>query len=220
MRVSGVDPSLTSTGLAVVTATGDHGGNTTVFVPGTVRLTTGVIKSDVKPAPDQHPAVYETNRVADIVEQVCKSVWGSELVLVESPAYASKMGKAAERAHLYFALLAAFTVRRIHFDTRTPAQLKKQVTGNGRADKHAVLDAVRAAWGECGWVGRGWVDGPAAGRFDRADAGALAWMAAVHCGYRIPANSNQVIPASTESGKPTVTFQPESTRVEQRRRAA
>lgn len=214
-RVSGVDPSLTSTGLAVVTATDDHGGNTTVFVPGTVRLTTGVVKSDVVRAANDHPAVYETNRVADIVEQVCRSVYGSELVLVESPALGSRTGKPAERAHLYFALLAAFTVRRIVFDTRTPAQLKKQITGNGRADKQQVLDAVRAAWGE-----HGWVDGPAAGRFDRADAGALAWMAAVHCGYRIPADSDKQVSASTESTKPTVTFAPESTRVEQRRRAA
>lgn len=214
-RVSGVDPSLQSTGVAVVTATGDHGGNTTIHVPGTVRLTTGVIKSDVKQLPDQHPAVYETKRVADIVEQVCKSVFGSELVLVESPAYASKMGKAAERAHLYFSLCAAFTVRRIPFDTRTPAQLKKQVTGNGRADKHAVLDAVRSAWGESGWT-----EGAAAGRFDRADAAALAWMAAVHCGYRIPANSSQAVSASTKSRIPGVTVSPESTQLEQRRRAA
>ena len=214
-RVSGVDPSLQSTGVAVVTATGDHGGNTTIHVPGTVRLTTGVVKSDVKQAPDQHPAVYETNRVADIVEQVCKSVWGSELVLVESPAYASKMGKAAERAHLYFALLAAFTVRRITFDTRTPAQLKKQVTGNGRADKHAVLDAVRAVWG-----GHGWDDGPAGGRFDRADAGALAWMAAVDCGYPIPTNSHTDTPASTKTRIPGVTDSPEFPQLEQRRHAA
>lgn len=214
-RVSGVDPSLTSTGLAVVTATGDHGGNTTIHVPGTVRLTTGVIKSDVVRDTDDHPAVYEVARVADIVEQVCKSVWGSELVLMESPAYASKMGKAAERAHLYFSLCAAFTVRRIPFDTRTPAQLKKQVTGNGRADKHAVLDAVRAAWGEYGWV-----DGPVAGRFDRADAGALAWMAAVDCGYRVPANSSQAVSASTKSRIPGVTVSPEPTQLEQRRHAA
>lgn len=172
-RVSGCDPSLTSTGIAVVTATGSPDHRTF--------LTTGVVKSDVKQTPGEHPAVYETNRVAQIVEQVCRSVCGSELVLVESPALASRTGKPAERGHLYFSLLAAFTVRGIVFDTVAPTSLKKRVTGSGRAGKDEVLAAVRQAWGA-----HGWEDGRAAGRYDRADAAALAWLAATTRGFPLP----------------------------------
>lgn len=143
-------------------------------------LTASVVKSDLR-AGNEHPAVFEVHRVADIVEQVCVSVAGSELVLVESPAFASRTGKPAERAHLYFSLLAAFTARRIRFDTLTPAQLKKRVTGSGRAEKSAVLDAVREMWG-----GAGWVDGKVSGRHDRADAAALAWMAAQDQEFTLP----------------------------------
>jgi Holliday junction resolvasome RuvABC endonuclease subunit len=182
-RVSGVDPSLTSTGLGVVTATDDIGGGTLRLVAGTVRLTTGVVKSDVTRDPDTHPAVYETHRVADIVEQVCRSVAGSELVYVESPALSSRTGKSAERAHLYFSLLAALAARRIPFDTMAPTRLKKRVTGSGRAGKDDVLAAVRRAWGESGTEGGGWSDTPAGGRHDRADAAALAWCAAVDAGW-------------------------------------
>lgn len=182
-RVSGVDPSLTSTGIAVVTRT-----EGVPPVAGRTFLTTSVVKSDTPELEgDVHPAVYEVHRVESIVEQVCRSVAGSELVYVESPAFASKSGKPAERAHLYFAMLAAFVVRRIRFDTLTPAQLKKRVTGNGRAQKDEVLDAVRAAWGE-----RGWVDTPVGGRSDRADAAGLAWVAAHDLGWDVCTPGNRV----------------------------
>lgn len=180
-RVSGIDPSLTSTGLGVVTATDDIGGGTLRLAAGSVRLTTGVVKSDVVRDPDTHPAVYEVARVADIVEQVCRSVAGSELVYVESPALSSRTGKPAERAHLYFSLLAALAARRIPFDTMAPTRLKKRVTGSGRAGKDDVLAAVRQAWGD----GGGWSETPTGGRHDRADAAALAWCAAVDLGWWI-----------------------------------
>lgn len=180
-RISGVDPSLTSTGIAVITETGDRGGTVHKLVQGRIILTTGVVKSDAVRDPTAHPAVHEVARVEDIVEQVCRSVAGSEVVYVESPALGSKTGKPAERGHLYFALLAAFSARRIEFDTLAPTQLKKRVTGNGRAGKDEVLAAVRAAWSELGWQ-----DGPVGGRSDRADAAGLAWVAATDRDWNVP----------------------------------
>lgn len=178
-RVSGIDPSLTSTGLAVVTATTDTG--TEYVIRGRTFLTTGLVKSDVKRDPAVHPAIHEVARVEDIVEQVCTSVAGSEVVYVESPALGSRTGKALERGHLYFALLAALTVRRIPFDTVAPTRLKKRVAGSGRADKDAVVAAVRHAWSSSGWS-----DGAVGGRSDRADAAALAWMAALDHAFDVP----------------------------------
>ena len=47
-RVAGVDPSLTSTGVALITQTEDVGGDELRTVTGRTFLTTGTVKSDVK----------------------------------------------------------------------------------------------------------------------------------------------------------------------------
>lgn len=180
-HVAGIDPSLTGTGIAVITKTvpWTKGDESRIF------LTTELIKV---PAKGVGPAA-ESERVTSIVDAVCESTGSAELVNVESLALNSRTGKYAERAHLYYALIAAFLVRRKAFDTLTPSQLKKRTTGNGRADKEEVLAAVREAWGD-----RGWHEGLKGGRYDRADAAALAWVAAEAVGIEVPAYPHTRLP--------------------------
>lgn len=140
-----------------------------------------MVKSDAVPEAGEHPAVFEVRRVADIVDQLCTSVAGVELVYVEAPAYASRTGKYTERAYLYYTVLAALAVRGIRFEVVAPASLKKRVAGSGRAPKGAVLDTVRSAWSNAGWS-----DTPKQGVHDRADASALAWCAAFDRAFDVP----------------------------------
>jgi Holliday junction resolvasome RuvABC endonuclease subunit len=176
-RVVGIDPSLTSTGFAVVTHVD---GLTTEYhtIPERVFLTA----SSFTPDPiEGKGAVAEAARVASIVDAVCVSAHGAERVMLEGLALQSRTGKYAERAHLFYALVTAFVARRTSVDSLAPSSLKKAVTSNGRASKDEVLDAVRAAWSD-----RGWEDGLKTGRFDRADAAALAWVAAAQAGFDVP----------------------------------
>lgn len=179
-RIVGIDPSLTSTGFAVITKVDglvtDHH-----VIPEQVFLTVSSFKPDPVPDTGQAPAVREAARVASIVDDVCSSSAGAERVMLEGLALQSRTGKYAERAHLFYALVTAYVARRVQVESLAPSSLKKAVTSNGRASKDEVLDAVRAAWSE-----RGWEDGPKTGRFDRADATALAWVAAAQAGWDVP----------------------------------
>lgn len=169
----GIDPSLTSTGFAIITQTPAD-----VHSPGRTFLTV----SSFKPAKVEGTGpVAEAARVASIVDNICTSCARAEKVLLEGLAMNSRTGKYAERAHLFYALTAAFVARRKSVSSLPPTSLKKAITGNGRADKEQVLDAVRAAWS-----GRGWEDGLKSGRYDRADAAALAWILAAHEGWDVP----------------------------------
>ncbi len=176
----GVDPSLTSTGFAVITKVDglvtDHH-----VIPERVFLTVSSFKPDPIPDTGQSAALREAARVVSIVDDVCSSSAGAERVMLEGLALQSRTGKYAERAHLFYALVSAFAARRSRVDSLAPSSLKKAVTSNGRASKDEVLDSVRAAWSE-----RGWEDGPKTGRFDRADAAALAWVAAAQEGWDVP----------------------------------
>lgn len=172
-RLVGVDPSLSSTGIAVITRVAGHGP-----VPTRIFLTAETFRI---PATGTGP-LAESERVASIVHDVCSSSGGALRMTIEGLALNSRTGKYAERAHLFYALVAACAARRWAFEVVAPTSLKKQVTGNGRASKEDVLDAVRAGWGDAGWD-----DGPVTGRFDRADASALAWVSAGQMGWAVPA---------------------------------
>lgn len=167
--VHGVDPSLSSTGFATITETGSRIILTyTNFRPTKLDATL-------------HPAVAEAARVQELTEDVCTRVSRSELLLIEGIAYSSKTGKPAERAHLFYSIVAGCAARRVPLDQVAPTSLKKLVTGSGRVDKEGVIAAVRSAWSNYGWA-----DGTNLGRSDRADAVGLAWVAATRCGFDVP----------------------------------
>lgn len=173
-RVVGIDPSLTSTGFAAITRTDGAG----PAFPPRIFLTA----SSFKPATIVGTgAVAEAARVVSIVDSICTSAASAERVLLEALAFSSRNGKYAERAHLFYALVTAFVARRVQVESLAPTSLKKSVTGSGRASKEEVLEAVREAWGD-----RGWEDGLKGGRFDRADAAALAWVSAAQMGWDVP----------------------------------
>ncbi len=122
MRVTGLDLSLTATGIARVES-GDGRELTTVDV--------------VKPSMRGH------ERLDLIVGEVLKAVDGADLITVEGPSYGSKGDAAHQIAGLWWLVThALWEVRSAPVAVITPGALKKYATGKGGAPKDAVLMAV------------------------------------------------------------------------------
>jgi Holliday junction resolvasome RuvABC endonuclease subunit len=136
--VLGVDPSLTSTGLAEF-----------FLEPGELpELSFCAVKSTGK-ATD---TVADTaGRIRYLASQFCD--WsllgeiGYDLAVVEGPSYASKGGKADERAGLRWAYIDMLTVVGIPIAIVSPSARAKYATGKGGADKDAVIEAVNRLYG-------------------------------------------------------------------------
>jgi Holliday junction resolvasome RuvABC endonuclease subunit len=155
-RVVGIDPSLTSTGVAVVWR----------GVQGTLAAT---IATKGKRA---DTLVDRRNRIGHIVEKLGE-YWGSaDLVVVEGPAGATPGGSTWDRAGLWWAIVHS-VMDYCSVAVVSPTTRAKWATGNGRADKAAVAVAMSRRAPD--------VD---LSTSDEADALALAWMGAQWLGWR------------------------------------
>lgn len=155
MQVVGVDPSLTSTGVALVSGTG---------------VTSGVVTSsgrrgDALPARDA--------RLTGLVAGVMEWVPPGSLVVVEGPSFASVGGSSWDRAGLWHRLVHAFHGAGCGVAVVAPTTRAKWATGSGKADKAAVAAAVARM-----------VPTVELGSSDAADAVALALMGAQAVGLR------------------------------------
>lgn len=125
LRVVGVDPSLTATGLAAV------GG-------GSLLIKTFPSKGK---ADDNLFARYK--RIAELRDNICKAVFEVEpdLVVIEQPAFSKIQGHAHDRSGLWWlvvhTLLQTFPLMEV-----TPNNRAKYATGKGTASKDTVLLAV------------------------------------------------------------------------------
>lgn len=160
MKVLGIDPSLTGTGLALLNDRGriiDHRTVTTKPIRGCDRLT--VIEAAVR-------------NWARILEP-------GDVVVIESPSYGSRTGNQHELAGLWWILRRAINDRknmlggRLTIYTVAPKARAKYATGNGNADKAAVMAAVHRAYPQ---VDKSWDD-------NACDALVLAHMGLVRSGY-------------------------------------
>jgi Holliday junction resolvasome RuvABC endonuclease subunit len=158
--VCGIDPSLTSAGVAVL--------------------------QDGKPVHVSHHGYSGHNGASwqsrsRRVRWTCGQILGAiadhaiDLVMIEGPAYASQHGSQFDRAGLWHGLYAALDAKRIPVGVVAPKTRAMWATGNGNADKTAVLTAV-AEW---------WPAQPIAGH-DEADALILAAIGAYHLGEPMP----------------------------------
>lgn len=157
MIVAGVDPSITGTGIAVVTG---HRG----MVPLTERIRT---------TPDDGPLLH---RMRYVVAETFSTVADAEVVVIEGLSLGSKGSATRDLAGLWWMLVNALTTKerlqpRRRVAVVAPGTLKKWATGSGRATKAEVRDHVTRRW-------------PLAGRisYDEADALALASMGLHHVG--------------------------------------
>ncbi|WAB09183.1 RuvC-like resolvase [Gordonia phage LittleMunchkin] len=123
-RIIGLDVSLTDTGVAVINPFG---------------LTVDRVRS--KPTGSTY--LEASMRIDTICAQIEGRLMAAqpELVVIESPAFASKTGQAHTRAWLWGRV---FDLARRHADvlTATPQAVKMYATGAGNADKDEVLAAV------------------------------------------------------------------------------
>lgn len=157
----GLDLSLTSTGL-VVLADGEFG-------------TYGNIKSSGKRG-DGYAEFY--TRIDAIAQDVETWLWTirneygpADIAVIEAPSHGSKFGNPHERAGLWWRAYELLYLQEVPIIAGVaPTTNKKYLTGSGKAEKEAMLEAARARYSE---------DIP---NHDVADAASLAAMGSRHAG--------------------------------------
>lgn len=127
--VTGLDLSLTATGMAHVT-NGDW------YVVTTVK-STGKRSDSLKQRRD---------RIDSIVGQVLDFASGSDLVVLEGPSLMSKGGSNWDRAWLWGAVVGGLLDRYNPVAVAPPTVVKKWATNRGNADKAAVAVGVARLW--------------------------------------------------------------------------
>ena len=154
--VAGIDPSLTSTGVAVW----EDGA-----APWSTAVTSKGKRADLWSV--------RVRRVHDIVQAVSSMVPAGALVIVEGPAYGHGDEPGfVDRAALIYEILGALMERGLDFGIVPPQTLKRWATGSGAASKAAVSAVVRRA-----------VPGMSMRTDDESDAAAMMLMAAQKVGW-------------------------------------
>ncbi|MCZ9631332.1 crossover junction endodeoxyribonuclease RuvC [Rhodococcus sp. BH5] len=167
MHIVGLDPSLTAAGVAILS----HPKN--ADSPNIPKLNTvGVSGSESATLAER------SIRIVDQRDRIIRSMPPSVcLVVIEAlPFSAPKFaGLYQERCALYYALVEFLARRKIPVVEVSATTLKKYATGDGRADKREVVNAMRDLWPH------------ARVRNDNeADALALATMGAMRLGWHEP----------------------------------
>jgi len=81
-------------------------------------------------------------RLGGIRGEVLSHCYDADLVVVEAPAFASRMGSAHDRSGLWWLIVADLHDRGTVVAEVPPTVLKRYATGRGNADKGAMTDAA------------------------------------------------------------------------------
>lgn len=120
-RVIGIDPSLTGTGVS--------DGDTTWLVRSSGKKTDSLAQ--------------RTERLLDLRNRILDhTIVGTDLILIEGPAYASHTGHMHDRSGLWWQLVTALHLRGHQIVEVPPKVVKKYATGKGNAPKSALIDAA------------------------------------------------------------------------------
>lgn len=171
MRVVGIDPSLTRTGVAYIDED-----------PLRVRCyslpTMGSRYDSVADtaARIQRIAIDATLPLAD----------GAFLLALEAPAYSRHGASTWDRAGLWWEITRRAVRDRVPVATVAPTTRARWAAGHGHASKARVLAAMRALWPDA-----------TIRNHDEADAVALATMAAQHLGWDVPTLAHHPEPLAT-----------------------
>lgn len=152
MKVTGVDLSLTSTGLAVIVDSSAH----------VARYRTTTAGADVTA---RHLRVL---RIADEVREWCT---GADLVVIEGPSYGSTTPHQHDRSGLWWLAVHRVLGAGLPLAVVPPTSRARYATGKGNAPKDGVLAAVVRRYPEVEVTGN-----------DEADALVLAAMGARRLG--------------------------------------
>jgi crossover junction endodeoxyribonuclease RuvC len=127
--VVGVDPSLTGTGIAGVSA---FGLCWSITVASKGHTADTLIERDI--------------RLTDITDRVTAHAKGARLVVIEGPAISRSEGSVWDRAGLWWRIVHRLHGAEIPVAVCTPSTRAKWATGKGRADKAAVAAVVARLW--------------------------------------------------------------------------
>lgn len=159
MIILGIDPSLTSTGIAILDAGqpiymhsygfDGHKTDSTIIRNRRIRALAPYIRDVLKPYP-------------------------IDFAVIEGPSYGSRYGNPHERGGLYHAIVGNLDVRRIPVAVCAPTVRAMWATGKGNAEKPEVFAEVKTWW-------------PVrVANHDVGDALVLAAIGALHCGDALP----------------------------------
>lgn len=182
MIVAGIDPSLTSTGIAVLLdgaplalhKIGHPSQEAKSYANRSDRIVSqcrAVIDALFDAIPG-YPRVTIASRDNTAITYVAPNI---DLALIEGPAYAHANAYTHDGAGLWWGLYAALRARKIPTAVIAPPTLKTWTTGRGNAEKGLILTTVRHWW-----------PGLAIANHDQADALALATIGAAHAGDPLP----------------------------------
>lgn len=133
MIVAGIDPSLTSTGIAVL-------------VDGQPTLLRSIGHGTLSGRSYAH----RSDRIVSECRAVINAVLGAprpiDLAVIEGPAYGACNASTHDGSGLWWGLYSTLRARRIPVAVIAPTTRAKWATGKGNADKATVLAAVRAWW--------------------------------------------------------------------------
>ena len=159
MRVIGLDPSLTATGIAIIE--GDDIHVITVKSKGEAGATLR----------DRHA------RLDNLRDRIMRHIQEADLVVIEQPAFSRTTGHHHDRSGLWWMIMDAlhlWTCGPDQIAEVTPGSLKKYATGKGNAGKDEVLLAVARRYPDF-----------AVKDNNQADALVLAAMGCRHLGHPI-----------------------------------
>ena len=161
-RVTGIDPSLTGTGLAVLTSTGGRVDTMLRTVGSTGK------RSDTW--------AMRGARLTKLRNETMRWVpRDTTLAVMEGPAYGVQGSGIHDRAGYWWMLYQALTALKIPVAVCPPTTRAKWATDKGNSGKADVAVAVSRLWPVVEWRGD-----------DEADALALASMGAQHIGMPVP----------------------------------
>lgn len=163
MIVCGIDPSLTATGITILT----NGQPTALHKIG-------------YGGRDGASDLDRARRVAALRHEIVAYVRTRKphLVIIEAPAYGSILGSTCDRNALWHYLIHEFGVAGPeHYAGIAPKTLKRFITGNGNASKKLVVSEVETWWPE---------HHRRLHNDNIADAAGLAVMGAAHVGDPTP----------------------------------
>jgi len=128
MRVLGIDPSVRSTGFGVI----EYSQNSYTV------LGYGVIKPSRR-----LPFHHKINEIKNQIEKLI-STYSPDEVAIENPFYAQNIKTAITLGQVRGATLVAIASQDCSLHEYSPLEIKKAVTGYGRADKNQVKTMVKA----------------------------------------------------------------------------
>lgn len=161
--VVGIDPSLTSTGLAILSD-----GN-----PTTLETIGHHTRNGQSYAHRSDRIVSQTRAVIDCLRSHTPA-GGYQLAVIEGPAYAHHNAYTHDGAGLWWGIYSAIRAKRVPIAVCAPQTRAKWASGRGNAPKAEILALVRSWWPET-----------TIRNHDIADACVLALMGAHHLGERV-----------------------------------